>query len=232
MIKYASNAFLALKVSFINEIAGLCEKVGADVVEVARGMGLDSRIGPHFLVAGLGWGGSCLPKDTLALLALAKSLGYPMSILSAACEVNSRQRIYILEKLRSVIQGLDGKIVGVLGLTFKPGTDDLRESPAIDLVRRLLEHGACVRVHDPVALENARSALVDLPVEFCGDPYLVAEGAEALILATDWPFYRQLDFQRLARVMRQRVFVDARNFFDPKEIQSFGFTYVGVGRRV
>lgn len=177
MIKYASNAFLALKISFINEIAGLCEKVGADVVEVARGMGLDPRIGPGFLAAGLGWGGSCFPKDTAALLAIGGEYGYAMPIVAAAREVNFRQRHRVVEKLQEALKGVRGRVIGVLGLAFKPGTGDVRESPALDVVRLLVERQAHVRVHDPVTLENARRALADLEeVEFFEDPYMLAAG--------------------------------------------------------
>ena len=231
MIKYASNAFLALKISFINEIAGLCEKVGADVVEVAHGMGLDPRIGPGFLAAGLGWGGSCFPKDTAALLAIGGEYGYAMPIVAACREVNFRQRYRVVEKLQEALKGVRGRVVGVLGLAFKPGTGDVRESPALDVVRLLVERQAHVRVHDPVALENARRALADLEeVEFFEDPYMLAAGAEALVLATDWPEYRQLDLARLAGLMRTPVLVDGRNLFEPGVARIAGFTYIGVGR--
>lgn len=205
MIKYAANAFLALKISFINEIAGLCEKVGADVTEVARGIGLDPRIGPLFLQAGLGWGGSCFPKDTAALLAIAKEHSYEMPIVAAAREVNFRQRLRAVEKLQEALKGVRGRVIGILGLAFKPGTDDVRESPALDVIRILCERGAHVRAHDPMALENARRALDGWEVEFFSDPYALAEGAEALVLATEWPEYRRLDLARLASVMRTPV---------------------------
>ena len=231
MIKYASNAFLALKISFINEIAGLCEKVGADVTEVARGMGLDPRIGPGFLAAGLGWGGSCFPKDTAALLAIGGEYGYAMPIVAAAWEVNFRQRHRMVGKLQEALKGVRGRVVGVLGLAFKPGTADVRGSPALEVVRILVERQAHVRVHDPVALENARRVLADLEeVEFFEDPYGLAAGAEALVLATDWPEYRYLDLARLAGMMRTPVLVDGRNLFDPEEARRAGWTYLGVGR--
>ncbi|MGB9662696.1 MAG: UDP-glucose dehydrogenase family protein [Moorellaceae bacterium] len=230
MIKYASNAFLALKISFINEIAGLCEKVGADVTEVARGMGLDPRIGSRFLAAGLGWGGSCLPKDTAALLAMGEEYGYAMPIVAASREVNLRQRYRVVEKLHEALKGVRGRVVGVLGLAFKPGTDDVRDSPALDVVRILAERGAHVRVHDPVALDNARRALEELEVEFFQDPYALASGAEALVLATDWPQYRQLDLVRLAGMMCTPVLLDGRNLFDPREAERAGWIYIGVGR--
>lgn len=230
MIKYAANAFLALKISFINEIAGLCEKLGADVTEVARGIGLDPRIGPLFLQAGLGWGGSCFPKDTAAILAMAKEHGYEMPIVAAAREVNFRQRLHAVEKLQEALKGVRGRIIGILGLAFKSGTDDVRESPALDVIRILCERGAHVRAHDPVALENARRALSGYEVEFFSDPYAMAEGAEALLLATDWPEYRRLDLVRLAKRMRTPVLIDGRNIFEPTEARAAGFVYLGMGR--
>ncbi|MGC9019570.1 MAG: UDP-glucose dehydrogenase family protein [Candidatus Bipolaricaulaceae bacterium] len=232
LIKYAANAFLALKISFINEIAGLCEKVGADVVEVARGIGLDSRIGPKFLQAGLGWGGSCLPKDTAALLAMGREHGYEMPIVTAAREVNTRQRKRAVEKLQEVLKGVRGRVIGILGLAFKPGTDDVRESPSLDLIRLLLEREAHVRAHDPLpmTMENARKALESLEVEFMADPYAVAKGADALVLATAWPEYRQLDLRKLAKTMRTPVLLDGRNLFDPAEAREAGFMYIGIGR--
>lgn len=230
MIKYASNAFLTVKISFINEIAALCEKVGADVTEVARGMGLDPRIGTRFLAAGLGWGGSCFPKDTAALLAMASEHNCAMSVVAAAREANFRQRLRVVERLQEALKGVRGRVIGVLGLAFKPGTDDVRESPALDVVRILCERGAHVRAHDPVALENARRALDGLEVEFFSDPYALAAGAEALVLATDWPEYRHLNLVRLAEVMRTPVLLDGRNLFKPEEVRAGGWTYLGVGR--
>jgi UDPglucose 6-dehydrogenase len=230
MIKYAANAFLALKISFINEIAGLCERLGADVTEVARGIGLDPRIGPLFLQAGLGWGGSCFPKDTAALLAMAKEHGYEMPIVAAAREMNFRQRLRAVEKLQEALKGVRGRIIGILGLAFKPGTDDVRESPALDVIRILCERGAHVRAHDPMALDKARRALNGLEVEFFSDPYALAEGAEALLLVTDWPEYRRLDLTRLAKLMRTPVLLDGRNVFDPNEARKAGFLYLGIGR--
>ena len=232
MIKYASNAFLATKISFANEIAGLCERVGADVVEVTRGMGLDSRIGPRFLGAGLGWGGSCFPKDTAALLALAGEYGYVMPITQAAREVNAQQRRIAVEKLQEALKVLRGRTIGVLGLAFKPGTDDIRESPAIEIIRLLTERGAHVKAHDPVAVENARRALADIEVEFVDDPYELAQGCDGIVLATEWDIYRALDLAKLAASMRLPVLVDGRNVYDPEEARKAGFTYLGIGRPV
>jgi len=230
MIKYAANAFLAVKISYINEIAGLCERVGADVTEVARGIGLDARIGPRFLGAGLGWGGSCFPKDTLALIAVGAEFGYTMPIVEAARTVNLRQRLGMIEKLQGELKVIRGRTIGVLGLAFKPNTDDVRESPALEVIRILVERGAHVRAHDPIASENARAELAGLDVEFCGSPYQVADGADGLILATEWNLYRQLDLVRLANAMRCAVLVDGRNLYDPVEARQKGFTYVGVGQ--
>lgn len=230
MIKYSANAFLALKISFINEIAGLCEKVGADVNEVALGIGLDSRIGRRFLMAGLGWGGSCFPKDTDALIAVGNEYGYAMPIVKASREVNYRQRQLIIEKLQSAMKVLRGRTVGVLGLAFKPNTDDVREAPALDIIRMLVERGAHVKACDPIATGNARRALADLDVEFCENAYEVAEGCDGLVLATEWEQFRSLDLNRLRKAMRQAVLVDGRNFFSRPKAEQAGFAYMGVGR--
>ena len=230
MTKYAANAFLAVKISFINEIARLCEHVGADITEVARAIGLDSRIGPAFLQAGLGWGGSCLPKDTAALLAVAAEYGAAMPLIQAARQVNFQQRQAVVDKLQGALKGLRGRLVAVFGLAFKAGTDDVREAPALDVIRLLVERGAHVRAHDPLALERAREVLGEVDVELCNDPYAAASGTDGLILATDWPEYRSLDLPSLARRMRTPVMVDGRNFFVPEDARRAGFTYLGVGR--
>lgn len=230
MTKYAANAFLAVKISFINEIAGLCDKVGADVTEVARSMGLDPRIGPRFLAAGLGWGGSCFPKDTAALTAVGAEYNYTMPIVQAAREINARQRLLILEKLQAALKVLRGRTIGVLGLAFKPNTDDVRESPAVELVRLLLERGAHVRAHAPVAVPGARQELSNFEIDFVENPYEAADGADALILATEWEEYRSMNLQELAGRMCTPVLVDARNMFKPEEARLAGLTYLGVGR--
>jgi UDPglucose 6-dehydrogenase len=230
MIKYAANAFLALKVSFINEVAGLCERVGADVTEVARGIGLDPRIGHAFLQAGIGWGGSCLPKDTAALVSVAREYNYEMPIVQASREVNDRQRHVIVQKLRSHLKVLCGRTIGVLGLAFKANTDDVRQAPALDVIRVLVEQGAYVQVYDPVAMPNAAIELAGLDVGFVGDPYEAARGCDAMVLATDWEQFREIDLQQLASAMRSPVLVDGRNFFDPRDAAAAGFTYMGVGR--
>lgn len=230
MIKYAANTFLALKISFINEIAGLCEKVGADVKEVARGIGMDPRIGPRFLQAGLGWGGSCFPKDSAALQALASECNYVMPILEASRQVNIRQRHVVIEKLQSALKVLRGRTISILGLAFKPETDDVREAPALDIICALLNLEAHVKAHDPVAMENARVVLEGFDVEFCKDPYSAVKGCDAVVLATEWKDYEQLDLKKLASAMRMPVLVDGRNFYNPIDASKAGFIYMGIGR--
>lgn len=236
MIKYAANTFLALKISFINEIAGLCEEVDADVTEVARGIGLDARIGHRFLRAGLGWGGSCYPKDTAALLGVAAQSGYEMPITEAARAVNFRQRERIVEKLRDVLHTLEGKTVGILGLAFKPNTDDIREAPALDIIRELLAEGATVRAHDPIAIANAHQALsekVDTHnngLHFTEDVYELPYDADALVLVTEWDLYHRLELRRLAKQMKTPILIDGRNVYSPEEARAAGFRYIGVGR--
>ena len=232
MLKYAANTFLALKISFINEIAGLCEKVGADVMEVARGIGLDSRIGLGFLNAGIGWGGSCYPKDTAALLSVAAQFEYPMPITEAVRTVNFRQREWIVEKLQGALKTLQGKTIGILGLAFKPNTDDIREAPALDIIHRLVGEKANVRAHDPVALQNARYALNGLPIVFTSDVFQLAHNADALVLITDWDEYQRMDLGVLANRMNTPLLIDGRNVYAPQEAQAAGFHYIGIGRRI
>lgn len=236
MIKYAANTFLALKISFINEIAGLCEEVDADVTEVARGIGLDGRIGNRFLRAGLGWGGSCYPKDTSALLGVAAQSGYEMPITEAARTVNFRQRERIVEKLQSTLGTLNGKTVGILGLAFKPNTDDIREAPALDIIRELIAAGTTVRAHDPIAIPNAQAALpgngetVNPKLHFTEDVYELSYDADALVLVTEWDFYHRLELRRLAKQMKTPILIDGRNVYSPEEARTAGFHYIGVGR--
>jgi len=228
MIKYASNAFLATKISFINEIANVCEALGADVTEVARGMGTDHRIAPHFLGAGLGWGGSCFPKDVKALIHMASTHGTNPSLLRAVMEINYDQRKRAVTKLRHILGGFRGKRVGILGLSFKPNTDDMRDAPSVEIIRLLQYEGAEVQAYDPVAIDNARKQLDG--VAFCSDPYEVATGADALILVAEWNEFKQLDLARLRDLMKQPVLVDGRNIYDPRKMQELGFTYRGMGR--
>lgn len=228
MIKYASNAFLATKISFINEIANLCEKVGADVQVVAKGMGLDHRIGSKFLHAGPGFGGSCFPKDLAALIETGEATGQPMEIAQAASRVNAQQRLLMVDKIREALGGLAGKTVGVLGLSFKPNTNDLREAPAMAIVERLLEEGCVVRAYDPVALEEATRLLPRLVA--CQDSYDAAKGADALVLITEWNQFRNLDFGRIKAALHQPLFIDLRNVYEPDRMAAEGFRYVSVGR--
>jgi len=229
LIKYASNAFLATKISFINEVANLCEEVGGDVKVVARGMGLDKRIGPKFLHAGPGYGGSCFPKDTLALAALSREAGSPCRIVEATIEVNQKQRERMLEKIIEVVGSVRGKQVGILGLAFKPQTDDVRESVALDLIRWLRRRGASVRAFDPVAMERAAKDLRS-GVRFCENAYEVAKGAQVLVIATEWNEFRMLDMKKIRRIMKVPILVDCRNIYEPAKMISLGFRYVSVGR--
>jgi UDPglucose 6-dehydrogenase len=228
MIKYASNAFLATRISFINEIANICEELGADVLEVSRGMGLDKRIGPSFLDAGLGWGGSCFPKDVKALAHMAVLHGTQPQLLQAVMEINRNQRRRVILKLRRALGSLDQKAIGVLGLSFKPNTDDIREAPALEVIHLLENEGAYVKAYDPQARQGAQTALPR--VQLCENPYQVAEGADALILATDWNEFKSLDFTRIRLSMRKPVIVDGRNLWDPERMREYGFTYIPIGR--
>jgi UDPglucose 6-dehydrogenase len=228
LIKYASNAFLATKISFINEIANLCERVGANVQMVAKGMGLDQRIGAKFLHAGPGFGGSCFPKDLAALIQTGERHGYPMQIASAASRVNSAQLKQMVNKIREATGGLKGKTLAMLGLSFKPNTNDLREAPALTIGQELMAEGATIRAYDPAALEEACRMLPGLIA--CRDTYHAAEGADALILMTEWNQFRTLDFDRLKLLMRQPLLLDLRNVYDPQRVSAAGFTHISVGR--
>jgi UDPglucose 6-dehydrogenase len=228
IIKYACNAFLALKISFINEIANLCEAAGANVKEVAKAMGLDKRIGPKFLHAGPGYGGSCLPKDTNALIKVYQDAGLTARIVEAVVQVNEAQKSRMVNKIRNALGGTEyGKTIAVLGLTFKPETDDMREAPSLTIVPALLEGGAKIRATDPQGVREARKLLKD--VEFFDDPYDAAKGADALIVLTEWNEYRALDTGRLKELMRGSVFIDLRVIYDPARLREQGFTYIGVG---
>ena len=229
LIKYAANAFLALKISFINEIANICEKTGADVHVVARAMGLDRRIGPKFLHPGPGYGGSCLPKDTTALLNIAKNIGYDFKLMDAVIEVNRAQRKLMLGKIKNAVGKLKGAHIGVLGLTFKPNTDDIRESPAIDIVEGLIREGAVIKAYDPAGMKNA-SLILPQTVVYCMDPYEVAEDCDCLVIATEWNQFRKLDLERIKRLLKYPRVVDLRNVYEPEEMRKTGFEYVSVGR--
>ncbi len=228
LIKYATNAFLATKVTFINEMADLCEAVGADVHLVARGMGLDGRIGGKFLHAGPGYGGSCFPKDTLALARTAEDRGSPVRIVETVIDVNESRKKSMVGRIEAFCGSLDGQCIAILGLTFKPNTDDMRESPSLDIVPGLREAGAAVRVFDPAGMEAAREAFSD--VVWCGDAYEAVEGADAVVLVTEWNAFRLLDLERIKQAMRASVMVDLRNVYDPEEMRRIGFRYASIGR--
>ncbi|HZH49935.1 MAG TPA: UDP-glucose/GDP-mannose dehydrogenase family protein [Nitrospira sp.] len=228
MIKYASNAFLSTKISFINEIAMLCERVGADVQTVAKGMGLDQRIGSKFLHAGPGFGGSCFPKDLAALVQMGESAGYPMQIAGAAATVNAQQRGRMVGKIKEALGGLRGATVGLLGLSFKPNTNDLREAPALSIAHELMDQGATVRAYDPAALEEASRVLGGIIP--CQNTYETAKGADVLVLVTEWNEFRNLDFTKLKSLMRRPILVDLRNVYESSRVTQFGFRHVSVGR--
>jgi UDPglucose 6-dehydrogenase len=229
MIKYASNAFLATRISFINEIAAICERLGADVKEVAAGMGYDKRIGHSFLDAGVGYGGSCFPKDVKALEHMASIHGTRPQLLRAVMDINRDQRRRIINKLRDLLGGsLQDKVIGLLGLSFKPNTDDMREAPSVEIARLVQAEGGVVKGYDPVAMSNAARYLPNIvPAK---DPYDLATGCDALIVVTEWNEFKHLDMKRLHQAMRQPILVDGRNMYDAEEARSYGFTYRGVGR--
>ncbi|MCJ7723356.1 MAG: UDP-glucose/GDP-mannose dehydrogenase family protein [Anaerolineales bacterium] len=228
MIKYASNAFLATKISFMNEIADICETLGADVKEVATGMGYDQRIGHYFLDAGLGWGGSCFPKDVLALSFMAEEKGLDPKILNTVMDVNHDRRTAAVKQVEALLGNLKGRTVGLLGLAFKPNTDDMRDAPSIDITQGLIAGGANVRAYDPVAMENARGLLP--AVEMFDDPYKLADDCDALMLITEWNEFKQLDLERLKNSMKQPVLFDGRNIYDPVYMRKLGFKYRAMGR--
>ncbi|MFH1219761.1 MAG: UDP-glucose/GDP-mannose dehydrogenase family protein [Candidatus Eisenbacteria bacterium] len=228
MIKYASNAFLATKISFINEIANLCESVGADVTVVARAMGLDDRIGPKFLRAGAGYGGSCFPKDTKALVKTAERAGYDLRIVKSVIAVNETQRCIMVAKIEKALGSLKGKTVAILGLAFKPDTDDLRDAPAIDIARELMAKGAAIRAYDPVAMEQAKPVLAG--AAFCSNVFEAVENADAAVFMTEWNEFRDLDLIKVRSRMRSPVIVDCRNIYEPSRMRELGFKYDSVGR--
>ncbi len=228
LIKYASNAFLATKVSFINEIANLCEAVGADVHMVAKGMGLDQRIGSKFLHPGPGYGGSCFPKDTLALIQIAKEKGVDMKIVQASAEVNEAQRLRMIEKIKGAIGGVKGKTIAILGLSFKPNTNDIREAPSIAIINGLIREGARCKAWDPASMEDAKALLPE--VDYCKDAYDAVKGADALVIVTEWNQLRNLDLQRIKRSLKSPFFFDLRNIYEPARMKELGFKYYSIGR--
>jgi UDPglucose 6-dehydrogenase len=228
MIKYAANAFLATKVSFINEIANLCERMGADVHHVAKAMGLDGRIGKKFLHPGPGYGGSCFPKDTRALSRMAQEKGYSFKILDSVIRVNEEQKKRMVVKIQEKVGDLRGKTIGILGLSFKPNTNDIRESSSMVIIGDLLAMGAKVKAFDPAAIDEAKAVLPE--VEYGRDPYDVAKGSDALVLVTEWNQFRRLDLQRIKTLLKTPIFIDLRNVYDPDQMKRLGFNYCGVGR--
>ena len=235
MIKYASNAFLATKISFINEIAQICERLGADVKEVAVGMGYDKRIGRAFLDAGLGYGGSCFPKDVRALAHMADEAGLHPQLLHAVMDINHDQRRLVITKLTNLLGSLRGTTIGVLGLAFKPNTDDMREAAAVDIIRWITSQGATVRTYDPVAMKTGRVALEQAGVQmdavvFCNDPYSAAAQVDALVIVTEWNEFKSLNLQRLRDTMLKPVIIDGRNIYEAADMNRYGFIYRGIGR--
>ncbi|MCQ4085232.1 UDP-glucose/GDP-mannose dehydrogenase family protein [Saccharibacillus sp. JS10] len=231
MIKYASNAFLATKISFINEIANICEKVGADVTHVAQGMGYDKRIGSSFLQAGIGYGGSCFPKDTHALIQIAGNVDYEFKLLKSVVEVNNDQRFNIVAKLNHSLGNLQGKTIGIWGLAFKPNTDDVREAPALDIIKTLLQEGATVKAYDPIATENFRRFFRDdREVQWCESAMETAEGSDALCLLTDWSEFKEVDLNELNGAMRQPILIDGRNVYSREQLADTTFQYYSIGR--
>ncbi|MBE9011563.1 UDP-glucose/GDP-mannose dehydrogenase family protein [Pseudanabaenaceae cyanobacterium LEGE 13415] len=229
MIKYAANAFLATKISFINEVANICDRVGADVMQVAKGIGLDSRIGSKFLSAGLGWGGSCFPKDVSALIHTADDYGYETQLLKAAVCVNERQRLIVVEKLQQALKILKGKTIGLLGLTFKPDTDDLRDAPALNVIENLARLGAKVKAYDPIISQSGmRDGISDVIVET--DAERLADGCDALVLVTEWAQFLNLDYIKMAKLMNTPILIDGRNFLNQPVLEEAGFRYIGIGR--
>ena len=230
LTKYAANSFLATKISFINEFAGLAEFVGADVTQVARAIGLDERIGPRFLHAGIGWGGSCFGKDTRAIIATAQRYDYAMPIVQSAIDVNYRQRLRMVGKLQEHLKVLRGTTIGLLGLAFKANTDDLRDAPALTLAKHLSERGAVVRGHDPIAMPHAHEQFPELEIGYADDELALAQGCDALVVVTEWEQYKHLDWDAVAAAMRGTLVLDARNALRPEPVRAAGLTYVGVGR--
>lgn len=228
MIKYASNAFLATKISFINEIANICERVGADVHIVAKGMGLDERIGPKFLHAGAGFGGSCFPKDTRAIVQIAEDNKYQFEIVKSVLKINQQQQEFMVQKIEHNLNPIANRLLGILGLAFKPDTDDMREAPSIHIISELQKKGAKIRATDPAAIESSKAVLKN--IDYFQDPYEMAKGCDALILITEWNHFRNLDFNKLKAVMKSPTMFDLRNVYDPQRMKKLGFRYFGVGR--
>lgn len=228
LIKHASNAFLATKISFINAVSRICEMVGADVKEVAEGMGLDKRIGKNFLNAGIGYGGSCFPKDLDAFVTISEKLGYSFDLLKAVKNINEEQKHLFVKKLKNILWIVKDKTIAVLGLSFKPNTDDIRSAPSLEIIRALKAEGAKVKVYDPQASSKAKGYLKG--AQFCHDPYQACESADCLLIVTEWDEFKQLDFGKIKRLLKRPLIVDGRNLYDPVKMRALGFTYAGIGR--
>lgn len=231
MIKYAANAFLSAKISFINEIANLCDLCNADISIVAAAMGLDKRIGPEFLNAGPGYGGSCFPKDTKALIGIGKNLGYVPLMIESTIEVNDNQPKIMVEKLKKLLFNIDNKVITILGVAFKPETDDIREAPAIKIIKQLLQNGCNIKAYDPEALENLKKFYPDLNIEYCRDAYSACTGSDCIVLVTDWAEFKSLDFTKIKSLINTPALLDLRNIYNADYIKSLGFVYEGVGRK-
>ncbi|MCM8768786.1 MAG: UDP-glucose/GDP-mannose dehydrogenase family protein [Candidatus Omnitrophica bacterium] len=229
LIKHASNCFLALKISYANALAQVCERVGADIEKVLEGMGLDKRIGLSFLRAGVGYGGSCLPKDVAAFISLCEEIGYPFALLREVEKINQGQRRLVVKKVRELLWNLKGKQIAIWGLAFKPDTDDVRDSPAIEIINSLTREGAVIKAHDPMAVENMKKVIPN--ISYCSDPYEAARDAHLVVLLTDWNIYRQLDFEKIKQSMKIPRLIDGRNFLDPEKLRGYGFIYRGIGRK-
>jgi UDPglucose 6-dehydrogenase len=228
LIKHASNSFLATKISFINAISQICERVGADVVEVAQGMGLDKRIGPQFLNAGIGYGGSCFPKDVDAFITISEKLGCNFDLLKAVRAINQQQKDLFLKKIKDVLWIVKDKTIGILGLSFKPNTDDIRNAPAIDIIRALQSEGAKIKVYDPSAMKKAKEVLDS--VRFCKDSYDVSKDSDCLLVLTEWDEFKELDFSKIKKLLKRPFIIDGRNIYEPQRLKKLGFNYVGMGR--
>jgi UDPglucose 6-dehydrogenase len=228
LIKHAANSFLATKISFANALSRICEAAGANVEEVTRGVGLDKRVGEQFLNAGVGYGGSCFPKDVSAFIAISEELGYDFRLLKEVERINEDQSEYFFRKIKETLWILEDKTIAILGLAFKPNTDDMRNAPSVRIIRRLLAEGARVRAYDPKSMERAREELPD--IEYCQDPYQTAEGAEALVILTEWNEFKEMDLDRMKKLLRQPIIIDGRNIYDPARMAEAGFTYKSVGR--
>ncbi len=228
LIKHASNSFLATKISFINAVANICERVGADIAKVAQGVGSDKRIGDKFLNAGCGYGGFCFPKDIEAFIHIAERLGYDFQLIKAVKRINEEQKDLLLKKIEGALWNLKAKTIGVLGLSFKPGTDDLRFAPSIDIISKLQSSGAKIRAFDPQAMQGARKVLKD--IKFCRNVYEAARGSDCLVILTEWNEFKEIDFKRIKKLLKQPVIIDGRNIYDPEKMRKMGFRYVGIGR--